>query len=122
MATPYNPGHVVRRDYALDQYKPFQEVRYQAIAQAYYALYGGKLETLRPTPGFSYDPARFVTWKGKFLAGQKQETASRGKHLARPLDEDDYPPNVWLWLYQRMLVAQEMVDKANQSLATVTGL
>lgn len=108
MATPYNPGQYKKREFDPALYKPHQEARYQAYSTAYYALYGDRLNTLRPTPGFCYDPEKFSDWKKKFLIGGLQEAGSRGLKVARGLTEDDYPDSVWVWLYQRMLAAEEL--------------
>ena len=108
MATPYNPGCYPKREFDPSLYNPKQEARYQAYRTAYYALYEGRLETLMPSPGFSYDPEDFETWKLKFAAGGKEESASRGRQITRPIVESDYPDHVWVWLYQRMLAAKEL--------------
>ena len=108
MATPYNPGCYPPREFSPDKYNPRQEGLYQAYRTAYYALYEGRLGTLRPTPGFSYSPEALQTWKEKFVAGGKAESASRGKYITRPIVESDYPDHVWVWMYQQMLLAEEL--------------
>jgi hypothetical protein len=102
----YFPGHVIHREYGLDKYDQVQEAKYQAYSTAYYSKYN---ETpLMPMPGFNYNPGLFAIWKQKFLDNQVAEAKSRGRGIARPLEEDDYTEDTWIWLYQRMLEASKM--------------
>lgn len=107
VATPYNPGSYQAREYPLERYNAVQETRWEAYNHAYYALYNDQLDTIYPTPGFSFNPYRFQEWKKKFFSGGKAESASRGLKLTRPIVDADYPEHVWVWLYQRMLAADE---------------
>lgn len=109
MATPYNPGAYPPREFGLKTYSVRQEIRWRAYNRAYYSLYEGRLGTLHPTPGFSYDTGEFEQWQDRFLAGGVTEAGTRGKGLARPLAANDYPGHVWVWIYQRMLAAEEFV-------------
>ena len=109
MPTPYNPGEYPPREYGQHAYNPVQEARWQAYNTAYYALYDGALGSLHPTPGFSYNPKEFETWRTKFLQGGEVESKGRGKNITRGLEQEDYPQHVWLWLYQRMLAAKEAI-------------
>lgn len=111
MPTPYNPGKTRKRDYSPNSYQPYQEMRWQAYNIAYYALYAGRLDTLHPTPGFWYHRREFEEWQEKFVAGGKAENASRGMGITRHIDIDDYPHHVWVWIYQRMLAADELVPR-----------
>ncbi|MAH47014.1 hypothetical protein CMI37_14400 [Candidatus Pacearchaeota archaeon] len=103
MNFPYPPGKNMVREFKSETYDAKREASWQAINAAYYAWVHGRADCLWPTPGAVIDAQAFRVWKDKFLATQKQETMSRGKGLTRPILEDDWPDNLWRWLYERLM-------------------
>lgn len=91
------------RDYQLKSYNARQEAAYQAINTAYYAWTHGREGSLMPTPGEKVDMEKFRNWKTKFLKAQQEETKSRGRGWTRPIESEDWPETLWLWLFQRLI-------------------
>ena len=105
----YNPGQYLGRvEYSADKYNFHQEVGWQAYNTAYYAVAEGRGHTLQVTPGTVIDPDLFETWQKKFIESSWSESKSRGRQLAEGINKEDYPENVWRWLYVRMLSAENM--------------
>ncbi len=98
-----NPG---RSEWRPERYTPKQEAVWQAINTAYYAVVEGRAESLRPTPSFQPNMAEFAQWKRKYIRASNEESTSRGFGIARAVREEDWPSNVWLWLFQRLLAAR----------------
>jgi hypothetical protein len=106
--TPYNPGQYQGREYALEKYDSVQEMRWQAYNRAYFAVAESQAHTLHHTPGKTIDMYAFRAWQSKFIASSMSESVARGKGLTQGISKDDYPSNVWFWLYERMLVAEKL--------------
>ena len=106
MFPTYPPGSYTTREYW--NYDACQEVRWQAYNKAYFAVAQGRGHTLWPTPGKAVDMKAFRTWQKKFVKSSHAEAFTRGHGLAVGINKEDYPTNVWLWLFERMNAAEEL--------------
>ena len=73
----------------------------------YFAWVEGRTEQYRPTPGKDFDMEKFYTWQDKAVRAWATESFSRGRKITRGITVDDFPENLWLWLYERLLLAGE---------------
>ena len=100
---PYS--HPGRAEWKLEGYTPRQEWVYQALSKIVYYWEHGLLSTLRPHPRRPIDREDFEEWKKRALNAWTVEAKSRGKGIARPIVEADFPDNAWRWLYQQIKAA-----------------
>ena len=83
---------------------------WEALDDFYYADVGGYGNMRIPTPGKRLEPSlphqlEFSGWKERVINRWKAE-ASRDK-LTKGLEADEIPDNLWYYLYERFLAAEE---------------
>lgn len=100
---PHRPGVTTKRTFS--NYNEYQQALWEAFEDTYYARAFGFAATRMPRPGFATDEEKFRAWKGKAVAAWANEAKRDSR--TRGLTEDDVPENLWRYLYERMVAAQQ---------------
>ena len=103
----YQPGETTRRQFA--GYSEYQEALWQAFADAYYSEMGGYATTRMPAPGPVFDMGHFREWRSRAIAAWDAES-HRGS-FSRGAEQDDYPEQLWLYLYERFMAVPLKLDR-----------
>ena len=101
---PYSPGETTRKQFS--GYNPYQEALWEAFCDAYFAWAYGYAQSRHPSPALVVDNSRYTNWKKRVIAMSKTE-AARYKNLTS-LEENDWPENLWMYLYEQMLAAASL--------------
>lgn len=101
MTNPYVPGQTTKRQF--NNYSPYQEAMWQAMADTFYANLGGYGHTRLPTPGKAIDLAGFFAWQEKVVSAWEGESHRDVDTVG--MKEGDMPGHLWLYWYERMVAA-----------------
>jgi hypothetical protein len=122
MHFPHYPGRVSpvgqrkdktgRWEWTRDKYSEQQNSIWEALNTAYYAVHENRANTLVLVPGLKRDMARFERWRDRAIAGWAIESRARDSTFTRGVTESDFPPHVWIWLYDRLDAAGVVQDNA----------
>ncbi|NIR13696.1 MAG: hypothetical protein GWN86_07000 [Desulfobacterales bacterium] len=85
-------------------YNDYQEALWNAFNDAYHAAVGGYEKCRQPSPFTVFDEARLEVWKDKVVNAWAYEAGSRDKKT-KGMKWEDYPENLWYYLYERMVAA-----------------
>ena len=105
--TKHQPGLVVNRQF--NNYNAFQDALWEAFDDFYYADVGGYGNTRMPAPGKAIEPVNsynldFNDWKKRVIERWKAE-AGRDAQTRGVSSEEEFPANLWYYLYERFLDA-----------------
>ena len=103
MTPPFAPGTTSHRTWDRTCYDARQWALWQAFEDSYYSAVGNYSHCRKPLPGAPLDMARFETWQRKLVLAWDKE--SMRDTNTRGIDVADWPQDLWLYLYQRMLGA-----------------
>jgi len=118
----HQPGIVVNRQF--NSYNDWQSALWDAFDDFYHADVGGYAMMRMPTPGKSLDPIHsynldFNDWKLRVQERWLVE-AHRDPHT-RGAVQEDFPDNLWYYLYERMLDATNKYYKPPYQPKTIVG-
>ena len=119
--TKHQPGIKTQRQFT--NYNAFQEALWEAFDDFYYADVGGYGNMRMPTPGKYVEPTKtwnldFNDWK---LRVQERWQAESGRDAqTRGVTLEEFPENLWYYLYERMLDATDMHYKPQFKPTTTT--
>jgi|TARA_Y100000310_G_scaffold88641_1_gene85694 hypothetical protein len=104
--TKHQPGIKTHRQFT--NYNAFQEELWAAFDDFYYADVGGYGDMRMPTPGKYVEPTKtwnldFNNWK--LLVQERWQAESGRDALTRGVTLEEFPENLWYYLYERMLDA-----------------
>lgn len=111
MVTPHTPGVFSGRQWDRSSYDDYQWALWTALEDAYYADVSGYGHCRMPAPGEAVDMERFSQWQHLVTVQWEFESSSRGGGTTRGLTPSDWPPDLWLYLYQWMLAAEPLKGK-----------
>ena len=106
--TKHQPGIQTQRIFT--KYNDFQNALWAAFDDFYYADVGGYGNMRMPTPGKYIEPTKtwnldFNNWK---LRVQERWQYESGRDaLTRGATQEEFPENLWYYLYERMLDATD---------------
>ena len=90
-------------------YNPYQRELWRAWNDAYYAAAYGYGHTRMPAPGQQIDTTRYQAWKQRVVAMSQNEAGRYASNeRIRGMEAEDWPENLWLYLYQQMLAAERL--------------
>lgn len=111
MSYAYRPGSIIVRQWSDLSYSPYQLALWRALDDAYYAHANGPkmMSTRQPSHREpTIDRDRFEAWQARVLERWEIENHGRGHGKSRSLAPSDWPNNLWLYLYQRMVAADPL--------------
>ena len=106
--TRHRPGDKNKREFS--NYTSFSNALWEALDDFYYADVGGYGNMRMPTPGKYIEPTKtwnldFNNWK---LRVQERWQYESGRDaLTRGATQEEFPENLWYYLYERMLDATD---------------
>ena len=114
-SVPHKPGAEVKRSFS--GYSKYQEALWQAFDDFYFADVGGYNNTRMPTPGKIIEPTLphqldLSGWKELVIERWEKE-AVRDK-ATKSLDANEIPDNLWYYLYERFLDAEQYFEEHRQ--------
>ena len=104
----HKPGAIIKRSFS--GYTPYQECLWKALDDFYFADVGGYGHTRMPTPGKVIEPTLphqldLSGWKERVIERWDKESGrDRG---TKGLDANEIPDNLWYYLYERFLDAEQ---------------
>ena len=119
--TKHHPGIKTHRQF--NNYNDFQEALWKAFDDFYYADVGGYGGMRMPTPGKYVEPTRswnldFNNWKLRVQERWKAEATRDAQTRGVTLEE--FPENLWYYLYERMLDATDTHYKPHSTPTTTS--
>ena len=107
-ASPHMPGEFVNKKFG--SYTEYQEHLWEALDDFFFADVGGYGHTRMPTPGKTLEPKYthqldFSGWKERVI--DRWEVEARRDKATRGITEDEIPENLWYYLYERFLDAEQ---------------
>ena len=119
--TKHQPGIKTHRQF--NNYNDFQEALWKAFDDFYYADVGGYGGMRMPTPGKYVEPTRswnldFNNWKLRVQERWKAEATRDAQTRGVTLEE--FPENLWYYLYERMLDATDTHYKPHSTPTTTS--
>lgn len=106
MTTPHKPGVFSRGEWQRDSYNDYRWELWQTLEDAYYASVSGFGHCRMPAPGQKLDRKRFDAWRERTV--ERWETEAHRQLGTRGLVLADWPEELWLYVYQRMLAAEPL--------------
>ena len=119
--TKHQPGIKTQRQFT--NYNAFQDALWEAFDDFYYADVGGYGNMRMPTPGKRVEPTKswnldFNDWK---LRVQERWHAESGRDaLTRGATQEEFPDNLWYYLYERLLDATDTHYKPHSGPTTTS--
>lgn len=104
---PYFPGQKIERQFT--GYNPYQEALWQALDDAYMSRTYGFAHTRMSMPGTSVDVEKFREWQNRVIDRWAEEAKRDPK--TRGFKKEDWSHELWLYLYQRMLKANNQYNQ-----------
>ena len=116
----HKPGAEIKRSFS--GYTPYQECLWQAFDDFYFADVGGYGHTRMPTPGKIIEPILshqldFSGWKERVIEQWAKE--SKRDKGTKSLEGNEIPDNLWYYLYERFLDAEQYFEDHTKSLKTI---
>ena len=111
----HKPGASIKRLFT--GYTPYQECLWQAFDDFYFADVGGYGHTRMPTPGKIIEPTLshqldLSGWKERVIERWEKE-ATRDR-ATKSLDVNEISENLWYYLYERFLDAEQYFEEHRQ--------
>ena len=106
--TRHKPGDINRREFS--NYTSFSEALWVALDDFYYADVGGYGAMRMPTPGKTLEPTHsynleFKDWQK--LVIDRWEAESNRDRATRGCTIEEFPENLWYYLYERFMDATD---------------
>lgn len=117
--TRHKPGDINRREFS--NYTSFSEALWVALDDFYYADVGGYGAMRMPTPGKTLEPTHsynleFKAWQK--LVIDRWEAESNRDRATRGCTIEEFPENLWYYLYERFMDATDKHYKPKKSPGT----
>jgi len=97
---------------AFTNYNSYQEECWQVFDHAFHAYTYNYPGLCHPSPSFIYNEADYLAWREKFHEAWQKESDGRGKSFGQVgLQEGQYPENLYLYLYEAFVVAEQHKDE-----------
>ena len=108
MTSPHIPGTVSSLAFHRNTYNPYQWALWVALEDSYYADVGGYAACRMPTPGRKLDMERFRNWQATMVRQFAYESSQARGEGTKGLEIADWPENLWLYCYERMVDADHL--------------